>query len=307
MRISSNSFYTSTLSGIMDQQSAIARLTQQIASGKKLLSAADDPVAASQIMSLNDRISLNTQYSTNQTSIGSVQSEETVVLNQMQSYLQTAQATLSSVNASTDQNNKDSAAATLASIYQEIKNLANYQDTNGNYIFAGFNTTTQPYSHSAAYGTGATTSSATTYSGDNGIRQVQVSQGVTVQANDNLNSVMLSGSASDLLQTLDQTAINLKANTSTLSTDLPAAYTTVTNALTNLKSIQVSLAGRQTLVTNQQTTTTNLLTSNQDTLGNLSTLDQAKAIVELQTRQTLLQSAESSFATVSKLSIFNYL
>ena len=81
----------------------------------------------------------------------------------------------------------------------------------------------------------------------------------------------------------------------------------MTNALDSLKSIQVALAGRQTLVTNQQTTTTNLLNSNQDTLGNLSTLDQAKAIIELQTRQTILQSAESAFATVSKLSIFNYL
>lgn len=307
MRVSSNSLYTSTLSGILDQQSSISRLSQQIASGNKLLSAADDPVAASQIMSLNDRISLNTQYSANQTSISSVQSEETVVLNQLQSYLQTAQATLSSVNASNDQNSKNSAAATLSSLYQEIKNLANYQDTNGNYIFAGFNTTTQPYSQTQAYGTGSTTSSVTTYNGDNGIRQVQVAQGVTVQANDNLNSVMLSGSSSDLLQTLDQISINLQGNAATLSTDLTSAYTTVTNALDNLKKIQVSLAGRQTLVTNQQTTTTNVLTNNQDTLGNLSSVDKAKAIIELQTRQTILQAAENAFSTVSKLSIFNYL
>jgi flagellar hook-associated protein 3 FlgL len=298
MRISSSTFYSSSLGGILSQQSSISTLNQQIASGNKLLTAADDPVAASQVMSLNDRISLSTQYTANQQSVSQTQSEETTILNQLQKTLQSAQSALTGVSASNDQSTKNSIGATLSGLYQQIKDLANSQDTNGNYIFSGFKTSTQPYD-------------GTSYNGDNGLRYVQIAQGQTVQANDNLNSVMNAGSGtpSDLLQTLQQTAAALQSNTVT-QTQLTDAYTSVTNALGSLQSIQASLAARQQQVQSQQTATQQLQNTNQNALGNLSQLsdtDKASAIVELQMRQTSLQAAESAFASTSKLSLFNYL
>jgi flagellar hook-associated protein 3 FlgL len=307
MRISSNTYFTGTLTGMLNQQSAISTLNQQIASGNKLLTAADDPVAASQVMALNDRISLSTQYSSNQQSVGLAQSEETTILNQFQSNLASVQSALSSVNSSNDTNLKDSVAATLSGLYQQIKDLANSQDSSGNYIFSGFSTSTQPYVHTAIYGTGTATSSASTYQGDNGLRQVQIGQGQTVQSNDNLSSVMQSGSASDLLQTIDQTAADLKNNSVNLQTQLNNAYSVITTALGNLQNVQAGLAARQQQVTSQQTTTQQLQATNQDALANLTQVDQASAIVELQMRQTSLQAAESAFASTSKLSLFNYL
>lgn len=307
MRVSSSTFYASSLTGILNQQASISQLNQQIGTGNKLLSAADNPVAATQIMSLNDRISLNTQYNTNLQNLGVAQSEESTVLNQLQTSLAGVQKALSASNASNDQTQKDSTAATLSGLYQQIKDFANYQDTSGNYIFAGFNTSTQPYQHTAVYGTGTTTSAATTYAGDNGIRQVQVATGQAYQANDNLSSVMQSGSSSDLLQTIDQVAADLKNNSATLSTSLSSAYSVVSTALKNLQGIQAGLAARQSQVASQTTATQNQLNANTDTLSNLSQVDQASAIVELQQRQVSLQAAENAFAQTSKLSLFNYL
>lgn len=307
MRVSSSTFFASSLSGILNQQASIAQLNQQIGTGNKLLSAADNPVAATQIMSLNDRVSLNTQYSTNLQNLGAAQTEESTVLNQLQSSLAGVQKAISAANTGNDQTLKDSTAATLSGLYQQIKDLANYKDTNGNYIFAGFNTSTQPYQHTAVYGTGTATSAATTYTGDNGIKQIQVAPGQAYQANDNLSSVMQSGSSSDLLQTIDQLAADMKNNSATLPTNLSKAYTIVTNALGNLQGIQAGLAARQAQVTNQISATQTQLNANQDSLSNLSQVDQASAIVELQQRQVSLQAAESAFAQTSKLSLFNYL
>jgi flagellar hook-associated protein 3 FlgL len=306
MRISSNMFYASSLPGILNQQSAMSTLNQQIATGNKLLTAADDPIAAGQIMALNDKISLSTQYTANQQNISQIQSEESTVLNQLQSSLQSAKSLLGSVNGSSGTSTQTSSAATLSGLYQMIKDMANHQDTNGNYIFAGFNSDTQPYSQTAIYGTATTTSPATSYLGDAGQRQVQISQGQTVAANDSLNSVMQSGTASDLLQTLDQIASDLKNGTAT-QTSLSSAYSVVSNALDNLQSVQSALTGRQLQVSNQQDVTKQFMTNDQNTLGNLSQVDQTKAIVELQQRQTSLQAAESAFSTTAKLSLFNYL
>jgi len=304
MTISSTTFYTSSLSGILNQQSSISNLNQQIASGNKLLTAADNPVVASQIMSLNDSVSLSTQYTANQQSISQNQSEETTILNQLQTDLASAQQSLSSVNASTDQTTKNSAAATLNGLYQQIVDLANSQDTNGNYLFSGLSSNVKPYNPTTGV-----------YSGNDGTRQVQISQGQTVQANDSLSTVMQvqssasvnGGSPTSTLLTNINQAIQALQGTTTSATALSDAYTSVTNALSSLQSVQSSLAGRQQQVVNQQSLTKQLTATDQNTLSNLSQVDQASAIVELQLRQTSLQAAESAFASTSKLSIFNYL
>ena len=70
-----------------------------------------------------------------------------------------------------------SAIATQATQIQDsLLSLANTQDGNGQYIFGGFATQTQPFSVSA---TGAT------YAGDQGQRQVQIAAGQTVVVGDN--------------------------------------------------------------------------------------------------------------------------
>jgi flagellar hook-associated protein 3 FlgL len=302
MTISSTTFYSSSLSGILNQQTSISNLNQQIASGNKLLTAADDPVAASQIMSLNDRISLSTQYTANQTSLSQTQSEEGTILDQLRTTLASVQQSLTAVNASTGQNAKDSAAATLSGLYQQILDVANSQDTNGNYIFSGLDSSVKPYDPTTFQ-----------YSGNNGVRQVQISQGQSVQANDSLSTVMQvdpSTSTSALLQSISQAVADLQngaISTSTLQTSLSTAYTSATNALSSLEGVQASLAGRQLQVSNQQTATQQFLAIDQNALGSLSQVDKASAIVELQMRQTSLQAAESAFASTSKLSLFNYL
>jgi flagellar hook-associated protein 3 FlgL len=136
---------------------------------------------------------------------------------------------------------------------------------------------------------------------------VQIGQGQSVQANDTLQSVMQSGTASDLLQNLDQVAADLQNNSATLQTSVTNVSQILTAAMNSVQNIQASLAARQGQVNNQQDAVNQLLTANQNALSNLTAVDQASAIVELQTRQTSLQAAENAFSQISKLSVFNYL
>jgi flagellar hook-associated protein 3 FlgL len=98
-------------------------------------------------------------------------------LSQVQSALQSLRDLALQANSGTQSDQNRAAIATQATqIQSTLVSLANTQDGNGEYIFGGFATQTQPFALSA---TGAT------YSGDQGQRQVQIAAGQTIPVGDN--------------------------------------------------------------------------------------------------------------------------
>lgn len=314
MRISTSSFFSATLLGIRNQQSSISRLSQQLSSGQKLLSAKDDPVANTRIMSLKDGLALRTQFAANQVKLDITQKEEATVLSELQTTLTKARQLIVDGHSSQDQNLRNQSAATLAGYYNHIKDLVNFRDSSGNSIFAGFETSTQPYSHTAVFdptSSGPAVSMASGYAGDAGTRQAEVDQGRFLPANDDLGVVMRVGVAgSDVLQTIDQSAVDLRDTSlpqATLEANLDNAYATLTAAIGSLKNIQSALVGRQLELADMKSTNQQLMNISTDALGEMTQVDQASVIIELQLRQTALEAAESAFARTSGLSLFNYL
>lgn len=304
MRVSSLSFYSTALTGIRDQQSNIARLSQQIATGEKYLAAKDAPIETSRALMLADRVAVRTQYQANQTQAELTLSEEGTLLEEMSSALTTARG-ITMNTWSTDSTTRSQMSIQLANLYTHIKDLANAQDSAGNYIFAGHQTDTRPYSQSAVY-SGSTPPQVTSYAGDAGTRETEIDTGRYMQTNDNLDTVMQSGMADDLLQTIDELAVALRDNTAT-QTDLNDAYAVFSTALANLSSIQSAVAGRQLELADVQASNKNLMLNDQDALTKLQEIDRAAAIIELQQRQVALQAAESTFGLTSQQSLFNYL
>ncbi len=304
MRVSSQSFYSSTLMGIRDQQSSIARLNQQLTTGEKYLAAKDAPIETSRALMLADSVSVRTQYQANQAKAGLTLAEEEVLLEEMSSALTTARG-ITMNTWSTDSTTRSQMSIQLANLYTHIKDIANSQDSSGNYLFAGHQTDTKPYSQSAVY-SGAVAPQTTAYAGDAGTRKTEIDTGRYMQTNDNLNTVMQSGTAGDLLQTLDKLAVALRDNTAT-QTDLNDAYAVLSTALEKLSSIQSAVAGRQLELADVQASNKSLMLNDQDALTKLQEIDRAAAIIELQQRQVALQAAESAFGLTSKQSLFSYL
>lgn len=65
MRISSNLFFQTGVNAINAQQSDLMHLYQQVASGQRMVSPADDPLAAAQAINLSQAQSLNQRFSAN--------------------------------------------------------------------------------------------------------------------------------------------------------------------------------------------------------------------------------------------------
>jgi flagellar hook-associated protein 3 FlgL len=343
MRISSLSYFTSSLSSMQDNQSQIARLSEQIGSGQRMLAAKDDPLSAEKAMQLSSRIAVRTQYLANQQKATLALDYENTVLQEMDKSLADARALLVQTNGSDTQPLRDQHAEMLKNMYLHIKDLANSRDSEGHYIFAGFNTNlgnaTPPFQHTQVYPAIAA-SGTTTYVGtpdgalpsSQGVRSITVDDGRSVQVSDNLENVVkfpapvnipffdtaalpapgsvTNVATNDVFQALDQIAIALhdtNLTTNQVTTAVSTAVNAITATLDRLGGIERRVAAAGLEVNDVKKTTEGLQLIEQNAFSDLTQVDQAAAIVQLQSRQTTLQAAQQAYAQTSKLSLFSYL
>ena len=78
-------------------------------------------------------------------------------------------------------------------------------------------------------------------------------------------------------------------------------------ALNNFNNVQAGVGGRLNAITaaasSAQTTQTNLTAS----VSGLQDVDYAAAVTKLSSQELTLQAAQESYASIAKLSLFNYL
>lgn len=316
MRIDSFSYFNSSLPGIRENQQAISRLNQQIATGKAFLAPKDDPLATEKILQLSNRVAVRSQFASNQDRATIGLSYESTVLAEMRKTLEDAHDLISGVSPSHDSGLRDTISQQLRSVTRHLLSLANTQDPQGNYIFAGEATTTVPYAHPLDG-----TAVATTYNGSpllpnaaapdgqtgpGGSRWLEVDTGRYVRVNDNVDSVFQTGTANDLLQQLDDAVATIPGAALTVA-DIAGWTSLLNSALTNLDNISHRVAAAHGEVEDVRTTTNALLLLEKNALGDIQQVDQASAIVELQLRQTSLEAAERAYARTAGLTLFNFL
>ncbi len=68
MRISTGLVFQNSLNALLDQQSRLMHTQQQITTGKRILSPADDPAGSAMLLGINQTLQLNQQYQGNITS-----------------------------------------------------------------------------------------------------------------------------------------------------------------------------------------------------------------------------------------------
>lgn len=167
MRVSSNTLFDANVAALNQQQTRLLQVQQQISTGRKILTASDDPVAAVRALEVAQSDAMNTQYAANRDAARHTLSLAESSLQDVTTLLQDVRtATVNAGNGAMTASDRRTIAAELSGRLQELAGLANSTDGVGNYLFAGFQTGTRPFVDTAA-GTG--------YFGDDGQRNVQVS------------------------------------------------------------------------------------------------------------------------------------
>ena len=167
MRISSNTIFDSNVSAMEQQQARLLQTQQQVSTGRRIITAADDPAAAARALDIAQSDATNTQFTTNRNAARNTLSLAESTLQSVTTLIQDVKtAVIDTGNGTHTDSDRQTLATLLNGRLQELVGLANSTDGEGNYLFSGFQSRTQPF---------VDTPAGVSYFGDDGQRNVQVS------------------------------------------------------------------------------------------------------------------------------------
>ncbi|MEN0039574.1 MAG: flagellar hook-associated protein FlgL [Cellvibrio sp.] len=178
MRVSTSQIYNIATIGMAQAQAAIVKTEEQIATGKRVLSPADDPVAAANILQLNQDLARTEQYKKNIDIADNSLSLEETSLDAIEDIMQRMReiAVRAGNTAVLTAADYKSLAAEVDTRIEELMNLQNTRNASGQYIFSGYKGDTQPFVNNGG--------GNYSYMGDEGQLRLQASASVSVAVSD---------------------------------------------------------------------------------------------------------------------------
>ena len=169
--------FNDAVSSIQRAQNKLFDTQQQVSTGLRVVTPSDDPVASARIIQVNKELSLLGQYTDNADSAENRLTLAETQLRQVSDLLvRIRELTIQVSGPALSQQDRRLLASEVDIRLEELFNLANTRDVNGEYIFAGFQGGIQPFEQ--------TQSGQFVYRGDDGQRLVQVASSTKVAFSD---------------------------------------------------------------------------------------------------------------------------
>jgi flagellar hook-associated protein 3 FlgL len=179
--ISTTTFQTNALDSIEALETALSKTQTQLSSGKRIQTAADDPTGMAQVNELNMQLSASQQYVTNGKLATANLNLETQALSDATNLLQSARdLAVEANNASLSASQRQDIATQLSQQLQQLVAIGNRTDSNGNYLFGGYASSTQPFAQNG---------NSVSYAGASQVSQLQISENQRISAGDTGSSV----------------------------------------------------------------------------------------------------------------------
>lgn len=182
MRISTQQMYFSTLNSMVSQQVALSKTQVQVATGKRIRTPADDPIASSALLDLTQSVSVADQYQRAAEAAKNRLTLEDGALSQVQDALQRVhELVLQTGSTILSNNDRLQISEEAQQILDRLLAVANTTDTNGDYLFAGYQSSVAPFSRNG--------SGTYDYNGDDGQRAAQIGPSLFVNDGDSGTAV----------------------------------------------------------------------------------------------------------------------
>ncbi|WP_439859068.1 flagellar hook-associated protein FlgL [Pseudomonas sp. MBLB4136] len=210
MRISTIQAFNNGVQGLQRNYANATRTQEQISTGNRLLTPADDPVASVRLLQLEQQQNVLTQYKDNLTAAKNSLTQEEVTLNSVNTVLQRVrELAVQAGNGALSQTDRKSIAAELGERENELLTLMNTRNARGEYLFAGFQGKTQPFVRQA--------DGSYSYAGDEGQRKLQVASSLNLAISDSGKKIFESVTNAGRLDT----ALSVTPPGSTLGVSAP--------------------------------------------------------------------------------------
>lgn len=300
MRISTNTIYHTAVSKISSLQVEQSKLQQQIATGKRLQAPSDDPLASARVLQLSQSLSVNTQYGENRKVAETRLGDLDISLGSITELLTSVRTNLVGSAGTLSTGQRNALAIQMSSSLETLLGLANTRDAAGNYLYAGFQSKTVPFT---ATPTGAT------YNGDSNQQLLQVDTHRQMAVNASGSSVFQAG-GNDIfgtLSTLVSLLNNPAATDSTVVAGVATALGSMDSAISNVAVTRSTVGSRLNEIDALNDVGASKELQYVQAMSALQDLDYAKALSEVAQRQSILEAAQKSFVTTTGLSLFNFI
>jgi flagellar hook-associated protein 3 FlgL len=276
---------------------------QELSTGRRINQPSDDPYGTSLALQLNNQIANLASYSNNVTDgTAFVQASKTALSNMTNAVQRIRELTLSAANGTQTRADMQATATEVNQLIDEIKQEANTQ-SNGQYVFAGAATGTQPYQPGAN----------DAYAGDTGQVSRMIGPNTSLTVNADLSSVLGTGQTTSgqpagdglLLNTLRNIADDMQSgNSAALSgTDLSQLDTNF-NSLTGLTA---GVGATQERLQMASSRIESLQVSDTQALSNTQDADMAQTEINYSTQQAALTAALQAGAHIVQQSLMDFL
>ena len=183
MRISTAMLHQQGVGSMLEQQAQLARTQQQLASNRKWTSAADDPVAYAAAEALDRQIAQTDRYTSNaQMSRHRLLMEEDALAEGVDILQRVRELTVRANSAGQSADSRAAIALELHELREQLLAVANRDDGQGRYLFAGSVDAQAPFSWNG---------SALLYGGDQRVRSVQIGASRSIAEGDAGDTVFM--------------------------------------------------------------------------------------------------------------------
>ncbi|MGD0628365.1 MAG: flagellar hook-associated protein 3 [Terracidiphilus sp.] len=289
--------YVSNLVGSLDQaQANEQQLTAELSSGVSITSLSQNPVSSGQNVLLLNQIQQDDSFTQSSNLVtGQLQVADSTLGGVVTQLTQAISLATSANNGTMNSSDVKSIGAQISGILDEVQSLANtsYQ---GQYIFAGGQTSTTPFTTS----TGGSPN-VTTYNGDQDVNHIETPNGQKIQLNVPGSQIFLGAGPNSVFAALNSLVADYSTgavNTTQAVSDSQALSTalsyvsqhrvTIDNSITQLTAASEAVTSSQTQLTGAQ--------------SNLMQADVAQVSTQLSLAETQQTALEDVIAQLDQAS-----
>lgn len=254
-------YYITNLASSLDQtQASVQQLSAELSSGVRINSLSQDPVGSGENVLLLDQIQQDDSFTSNSSlATGELQVADSALGSVVTNLTSAVSLATSANNGTMNANDVKSIANQLSGILNEVQSLANtsYQ---GQYIFAGGQTSTAPFSTSTAGSPGVTT-----YSGDDNLNYLESPNGQKIQLNVPGDQIFMGSGSNSVFAALNNLIADYSSgtvNTTQAVSDTEALSTalnyvsqqrvTIDNSITQVSAASDAVSNVETQLTTAQ-------------------------------------------------------
>jgi flagellar hook-associated protein 3 FlgL len=306
MKVSTSMFFDKASNQLGSIQGSLAKTQEQLSTGKQINKPSDAPDKASLITRLQSEMTRQASYQGNLDAVNiRLQAQETALTNTSDVMYRFKELAVQAANDTLSNADRSTISMEMTQLREQILSMANSQDSNGNYLFAGSRVSQAPFGEDAK--------GRVVYQGDQSRMMVPVGDNRRMSLN-------IPGSDAFVRLVRDDGKGNrvgvgfFQALADMVDSVKNIDRPNIQRGIKELDAMQQSISyanarvGTDMNVVDSQGAVLDEITLRlKTTLSDVQDLDYTEAITKMNKDQLALEAAQSSFAKISKLTLFSYI